>query len=166
MSASPSAASASGSASPLQTLLHTPLTFVDAQLRAAADALTDAPDAKSRHASLASSNWGVESAVESLLGLRASRGSAASLLPLVPSLNTIGESRDITHLRPNQLVRFRGMVQETFQPDYYHGLWTAENGQPRTGKYRDALEAGVRHTPAQSADARQVSVNEMRTQCQ
>lgn len=175
MSSSSAAASSSPSSAavadvPLATLLHAPLSFVQAALNAQVAATLGATAAvsplapaaiKSLHKELAASNWGVEAAMEQALGLKEKRASPNCkiamvsrnentssrpqdsrkrhqrepdhCLPLclvaflcslqIPSLNSLNAARDVSHLRPNQLVRFRGMIQETFQPDFYSGLF-------------------------------------------
>lgn len=126
--------------SSFSTLLSHPLAFVDAALeRAAATA--------GSHASLAESDWCISETVQELIGLKHIRSSSENRLGSIPSLNGM---EDVTLLRPNQLVRFRGMVQETFQPEYFMGLWTPPTSsgsssnekqqRPRTGKFRDAFE--------------------------
>jgi len=57
----------------------------------------------------------------------------------VPSLNSLPSTRDISHLRPNQLVRFRGMVQETFQPDFFQGLFQEQQQTQQTDKQAQAF---------------------------
>jgi hypothetical protein len=58
----------------------------------------------------------------------------------VPSLNEI----PIEHIQPNSLVRFRCMIQDIFDPEYYVGLYyefneTTGNKALRSGKYYDIL---------------------------
>uniref|UniRef100_A0A8C5WMB4 Mini-chromosome maintenance complex-binding protein n=1 Tax=Leptobrachium leishanense TaxID=445787 RepID=A0A8C5WMB4_9ANUR len=59
----------------------------------------------------------------------------------VPSLNTV----PLHHLKPDGLVRFRCMVQDMFDPEFYMGVF--ETVDPRTntrtlhfGKYRDVAD--------------------------
>ena len=60
--------------------------------------------------------------------------------PQIPEINAVG----VEGVRPNQLVRFRAMVQDMYNPEYY------------VGAYRDATTA-VRPfrcwVPATSSDA-------------
>ena len=73
----------------------------------------------------------------------------------IPSLNSLSATRDISHLRPNQLVRFRGMIQETFQPDFYAGLFQ-EQQQPLDANQKQPFST-VRTRTHSSSSARCVS---------
>eukprot|EP00049_Salpingoeca_infusionum_P002816 m.60249 g.60249 ORF g.60249 m.60249 type:complete len:598 (+) comp11803_c0_seq1:209-2002(+) len=54
----------------------------------------------------------------------------------IPSLNHV--RRDM--LLPNSLVRFRCMVQDTFNPEFYLDTFvTSETEAPRFGRYRDSI---------------------------
>jgi len=132
--------SAAASAAEVQQLLHYPLSFVQQALSAEASKaasssadLSSLPAASVRalHTHLSGSNWGVEAALERVLGLHEPRSSAACHLALIPSLNDVAVSsaRDSSHLHAGQLVRFRGMVQETMQPEIYAGLYQAQAGE-------------------------------------
>ncbi|KAF4791181.1 minichromosome maintenance complex binding protein [Turdus rufiventris] len=62
----------------------------------------------------------------------------------VPSLNDV----PVHYLKPNSLVKFRCMVQDMFDPEFYMGVY--ETVDPNTnarvlhfGKYRDVAECGV-----------------------
>jgi len=88
-------------------------------------------------------NW--ESAVGSFFEDKLGRNGQA-WASKVPSLNeTTG--RDLVD---GQLVRFRGMVQDMFDPEYYlriyavRDLANAGRVNMRTGKYKDAAEMGAR----------------------
>jgi len=64
----------------------------------------------------------------------------------LPSLNDVP-----THLLPtNSMVRFRCMVQDMFDPEFYLGVYEVESLKTgakclRSGKYRDLAECGVSH---------------------
>ncbi|KFW68442.1 Mini-chromosome maintenance complex-binding protein, partial [Pygoscelis adeliae] len=65
----------------------------------------------------------------------------------VPSLNDV----PVHYLKPNSLVKFRCMVQDMFDPEFYMGVY--ETVDPNTnarvlhfGKYRDVAECGVSYT--------------------
>ncbi|XP_039599629.1 mini-chromosome maintenance complex-binding protein isoform X2 [Polypterus senegalus] len=64
----------------------------------------------------------------------------------VPSLNDV----PLHYLKPNSLVKFRCMVQDMFDPEYYMGVY--ETVEPSTqarvlhiGKYRDVAECEPQH---------------------
>uniref|UniRef100_A0A8C4SZA4 Mini-chromosome maintenance complex-binding protein n=1 Tax=Erpetoichthys calabaricus TaxID=27687 RepID=A0A8C4SZA4_ERPCA len=64
----------------------------------------------------------------------------------VPSLNDV----PLHYLKPNSLVKFRCMVQDMFDPEYYMGVY--ESVEPSTqarvlhiGKYRDVAECEPQH---------------------
>jgi hypothetical protein len=120
----------------VQQALHHPLSFVHRAL--CSETSKHAPilnesltgqAISNLHQHLAISNWGVEVALEKVLGLHEPRNSPSCKLASIPSLNDLGSTRDISHLRPGQLVRFRGMVQETLQPEIYAGLYQALSGE-------------------------------------
>lgn len=63
---------------------------------------------------------------------------------LVPSLNDV----PLHYLKPNSLVKFRCLIQDMFDPEFYMGVY--ETVDPATkakalrcGKYRDVTECGV-----------------------
>uniref|UniRef100_A0A8D0L2R4 Mini-chromosome maintenance complex-binding protein n=1 Tax=Sphenodon punctatus TaxID=8508 RepID=A0A8D0L2R4_SPHPU len=61
----------------------------------------------------------------------------------VPSLNDV----PLHYLKPNSLVKFRCMVQDMFDPEFYMGVYETvdSNSKARVshfGKYRDAAECG------------------------
>ncbi|XP_053306311.1 mini-chromosome maintenance complex-binding protein [Spea bombifrons] len=65
---------------------------------------------------------------------------------LVPSLNDVPPH----YLKPDSLVRFRCMVQDTFDPEYYMGVY--ETVDPRSGcrtlhfgKYKDLTDCAPQH---------------------
>ncbi|KAK0149931.1 Mini-chromosome maintenance complex-binding protein [Merluccius polli] len=63
---------------------------------------------------------------------------------LVPSLNDV----PLHYLRPNSLVRFRCLVQDMFDPEFYMGAYetvdpATEAKLLRCGKYKDVTECGV-----------------------
>ncbi|XP_074964220.1 mini-chromosome maintenance complex-binding protein [Phalacrocorax aristotelis] len=64
-------------------------------------------------------------------------------IAMVPSLNDV----PVHYLKPNSLVKFRCMVQDMFDPEFYMGVY--ETVDPNTnarvlhfGKYRDVAECG------------------------
>eukprot|EP00240_Pyramimonas_obovata_P013315 CAMPEP_0118954822 /NCGR_PEP_ID=MMETSP1169-20130426/58952_1 /TAXON_ID=36882 /ORGANISM="Pyramimonas obovata, Strain CCMP722" /LENGTH=253 /DNA_ID=CAMNT_0006902521 /DNA_START=74 /DNA_END=831 /DNA_ORIENTATION=- len=59
----------------------------------------------------------------------------------IPSLETVKVDR----LAPNSLVRFRGMVQDMYNPEYYLGAYTTEAapGVWRTTKYRECSQEAL-----------------------
>jgi hypothetical protein len=144
MSAAASSPSSASEAA-LMTLLHHPLQFVDAQLLAAAGSVSPATAAELT--AFAQSDWNIPQTIVRLLGLHEQRSTPANKIAMIPSLNSLPSATALAHLRPNQLVRFRGMVQETFQPEYYPGVWTpgtqAQGQRIRTGKFRMGMDAEV-----------------------
>ncbi|KFW94376.1 Mini-chromosome maintenance complex-binding protein, partial [Phalacrocorax carbo] len=65
----------------------------------------------------------------------------------VPSLNDV----PVHYLKPNSLVKFRCMVQDMFDPEFYMGVYETVdlNTNARVlhfGKYRDVAECGVSYT--------------------
>ncbi|CAI9620864.1 unnamed protein product, partial [Staurois parvus] len=67
----------------------------------------------------------------------------------VPSLNDV----PLHYLKPNSLVRFRCMVQDMFDPEYYMGVYETVNHSNNAralhlGKYRDVADC----TPQQEVD--------------
>ncbi|XP_042719494.1 mini-chromosome maintenance complex-binding protein [Lagopus leucura] len=70
----------------------------------------------------------------------------------VPSLNDV----PVHYLKPNSLVKFRCMVQDMFDPEFYMGVY--ETVDPNTnarvlhfGKYRDVAECGGNQDSASQA---------------
>ncbi|XP_030628302.1 mini-chromosome maintenance complex-binding protein [Chanos chanos] len=62
----------------------------------------------------------------------------------VPSLNDV----PLHYLKPNSLVRFRCMIQDMFDPEFYMGAYetidpTTKAKVLRCGKYKDLVECGV-----------------------
>lgn len=63
----------------------------------------------------------------------------------IPSLN----DTSLHSLKPNTLVRFRCMVQDMYDPEFYLGAYEVKdsvtgNTFVRSGKYKDVAECGVR----------------------
>eukprot|EP00743_Colponemidia_sp_Colp-15_P007560 GILK01008173.1.p1 GENE.GILK01008173.1~~GILK01008173.1.p1 ORF type:complete len:668 (+),score=75.35 GILK01008173.1:70-2004(+) len=79
-------------------------------------------------------DWGVKAFVEEALNLQ-----DPEAIKQIPSLNT---RHDL--LRPNSLVRFRCMIQDMFDPEYYVGVYEqiSEDGgrQLATCKYQETLD--------------------------
>uniref|UniRef100_A0A672NS80 Mini-chromosome maintenance complex-binding protein n=1 Tax=Sinocyclocheilus grahami TaxID=75366 RepID=A0A672NS80_SINGR len=62
----------------------------------------------------------------------------------VPSLNDV----PLHYLKPNSLVKFRCMVQDMFDPEFFMGVYemndpTSNSKQVKCGKYKDITEGGV-----------------------
>ncbi|KAM8859858.1 mini-chromosome maintenance complex-binding protein isoform 1-T1 [Spinachia spinachia] len=62
----------------------------------------------------------------------------------VPSLNDV----PLHYLKPNSLVKFRCLIQDMFDPEFYMGVYEAVNPSTndkvlRCGKYKDVTEDGV-----------------------
>ncbi len=84
------------------------------------------------------SDWGVPAMFEKALGLNDPRG----LLRRIPSLNAAGASA--AGIKNGTLVRFRCMVQDVLDPEYYVGLYEERNLSTgakaiRTAKYQDMV---------------------------
>ncbi|MBN3295848.1 MCMBP protein, partial [Amia calva] len=78
-----------------------------------------------------------------------SRSAVVSTYQKVPSLNDV----PLHYLKPNSLVKFRCMVQDMFDPEFYMGVYetvdpTSKARVLRSGKYRDVAECG----PQQEVD--------------
>uniref|UniRef100_A0A665TF97 Mini-chromosome maintenance complex-binding protein n=1 Tax=Echeneis naucrates TaxID=173247 RepID=A0A665TF97_ECHNA len=63
----------------------------------------------------------------------------------VPSLNDV----PLHYLKPNSLVKFRCLIQDMFDPEFYMGVYETADPATKTkelrcGKYRDVTECGVR----------------------
>lgn len=80
-------------------------------------------------------------------------------LKQIPSLNVVSAQA----LRPGSLCRFRGLVQNTFDLDFYMGLYkkAAKNGTATasegvgdwcTGKYQDVLYVSVAFTSSPACE--------------
>ena len=83
--------------------LAQPLALVDAAFRAACD---DPARLASGH------GWGVRATIEAAVA-------RAGGLARVPAL----DATPVETLRPGSLVRFQGMVQDTWDPEYYLGVY-------------------------------------------
>ncbi|KAM3606118.1 uncharacterized protein V6R79_010844 [Siganus canaliculatus] len=62
----------------------------------------------------------------------------------VPSLNDV----PLHYLKPNSLVKFRCLIQDMFDPEYYMGVYETVDPSTkakvlRSGKYKDVTECGV-----------------------
>ncbi|XP_070772014.1 mini-chromosome maintenance complex-binding protein isoform X2 [Enoplosus armatus] len=62
----------------------------------------------------------------------------------VPSLNDV----PLHYLKPNSLVKFRCLIQDMFDPEFYMGVYTTVDPSTkakvlRCGKYKDVTECGV-----------------------
>ncbi|NP_001135159.1 mini-chromosome maintenance complex-binding protein [Salmo salar] len=65
-------------------------------------------------------------------------------LSWVPSLNDV----PLHYLKPNSLVKFRCLVQDMFDPEFYMGVYETVDPSTKTnvlrcGKYKDVTECGV-----------------------
>uniref|UniRef100_A0A665TFA7 Mini-chromosome maintenance complex-binding protein n=1 Tax=Echeneis naucrates TaxID=173247 RepID=A0A665TFA7_ECHNA len=70
--------------------------------------------------------------------------SCAFVLLQVPSLNDV----PLHYLKPNSLVKFRCLIQDMFDPEFYMGVYETADPATKTkelrcGKYRDVTECGV-----------------------
>jgi hypothetical protein len=149
------AVAAAASAADVHEVLTRPLSLVQRLLSRAATAAPGAAAASSdEHTPLspaqvrslhehltAAGSWGVEAELERVLGLRMPRSHPSNQLASIPSLNALqslssASARDaalVQHFRPGQLVRFRGMVQETLQPEYFNGIVQQRVGEHKQG---------------------------------
>jgi len=74
-------------------------------------------------------DWGVSEALEH------------ALLAIAPAQVPSLEVTSVDQLPPNSLVRFRGMIQDMQNPEYYLGAYTTESAPTtwRTSKFREGL---------------------------
>ncbi|KAJ1624495.1 mini-chromosome maintenance replisome factor-domain-containing protein [Pavlovales sp. CCMP2436] len=84
--------------------------------------------------------WGLRAAIEQAIA-------AAGGLSAVPALDVT----PLEQLRPGSLVRFQGMVQDTWDPEYFLGVYETRNDETgeirvHSGKYVDVVEAPPGHT--------------------
>jgi hypothetical protein len=152
--AAPSVAAAAASAADVHEVLTRPLSLVQRLLSRAATASGAAAASSDEHTPLspaqvrslhehltAAGSWGVEAELERVLGLRMPRSHPSNQLASIPSLNALqslssASARDaalVQQFRPGQLVRFRGMVQETLQPEYFNGIVQQRVGEHKQG---------------------------------
>ncbi len=108
----------------VEELVQNPLTLVQACI-----------PAKPIHDLRKSESWGVPEAL--IQTLRLDGHVSESLLARIPSLND-----GFTNLAPNMLVRFRCMVQDTLEPEFYTGVYEVSDNATgstsiRTLKYRE-----------------------------
>ena len=87
-------------------------------------------------------DWGVRAAFREGLAQLGSR----ALVERVPEINAVG----VEHVPTGALVRFRCMVQDMYNPEYYVGAYRDAGGRWRTTKYTEDLARGSRAGPAQS----------------
>lgn len=87
-------------------------------------------------------DWGVRAAFREGLSSLSSR----ALVERIPEINAVG----VEHVPPGALVRFRCMVQDMYNPEYYVGAYRDAGGRWRTTKYTEDL--GPADTPGQPAD--------------
>ena len=91
-------------------------------------------------------DWGVRAAFREGLAQLGSR----ALVERVPEINAVG----VEHVPPGALVRFRCMVQDMYNPEYYVGAYRDAGGRWRTTKYTEDLgpeDLGPgTHSPADS----------------
>jgi|TARA_B110000967_G_scaffold160242_1_gene166073 hypothetical protein len=76
-------------------------------------------------------DWGVRAAFREALGQLSQR----ELVDLVPEINAVG----VDLVRPGTLVRFRCMVQDMYNPEYYVGSYRDTGGRWITTKYSEDL---------------------------
>uniref|UniRef100_A0A8C6SD45 Mini-chromosome maintenance complex-binding protein n=1 Tax=Neogobius melanostomus TaxID=47308 RepID=A0A8C6SD45_9GOBI len=62
----------------------------------------------------------------------------------IPSLNDV----PLHYLKPNSLVKFRCLIQDMFDPEFYMGVYetadpSTKNKVLKCGKYRDVAESGI-----------------------
>ena len=87
-------------------------------------------------------DWGVRAAFREGLAQLSSR----ALVERIPEINAVG----VEHVPPGALVRFRCMVQDMYNPEYYVGAYRDAGGRWRTTKYTEDL--GPADAPGQPAD--------------
>jgi hypothetical protein len=87
-------------------------------------------------------DWGVRAAFREGLSSLSSR----ALVERIPEINAVG----VEHVPPGALVRFRCMVQDMYNPEYYVGAYRDAGGRWRTTKYTEDL--GPADAPGQPAD--------------
>ena len=87
-------------------------------------------------------DWGVRAAFREGIAQLSSR----ALVERVPEINAVG----VEHVPPGALVRFRCMVQDMYNPEYYVGAYRDAGGRWRTTKYSEDL--GPSDGPGQPAD--------------
>ena len=91
-------------------------------------------------------DWGVRAAFREGLAQLGSR----ALVERVPEINAVG----VEHVPTGALVRFRCMVQDMYNPEYYVGAYRDAGGRWRTTKYTEDLgpeDLGPgTHSPADS----------------
>ena len=87
-------------------------------------------------------DWGVRAAFREGLAQLSSR----ALVERIPEINAVG----VEHVSPGALVRFRCMVQDMYNPEYYVGAYRDAGGRWRTTKYSEDL--GPADGPGQPAD--------------
>eukprot|EP00026_Physarum_polycephalum_P002209 Phypoly_transcript_02214.p1 GENE.Phypoly_transcript_02214~~Phypoly_transcript_02214.p1 ORF type:complete len:595 (+),score=96.98 Phypoly_transcript_02214:53-1837(+) len=80
-----------------------------------------------------SANWGVADHFDKLL-------SEGDMLQKIPSINTVNPDQ----LPPNSVVKFRCMIQDMFDPEYYIGVYEQHDTvskikSKKTGKYADHI---------------------------
>ncbi|XP_059214724.1 mini-chromosome maintenance complex-binding protein isoform X2 [Centropristis striata] len=73
---------------------------------------------------------------------------------LVPSLNDV----PLHYLKPNSLVKFRCLIQDMFDPEYYMGVYEAVDPSTkakvqRCGKYKDVTDCAVEFNPMNTVTA-------------
>ncbi|KAM6916062.1 mini-chromosome maintenance complex-binding protein [Xenentodon cancila] len=73
---------------------------------------------------------------------------------MVPSLNDV----PLHYLKPNSLVKFRCLIQDMFDPEFYMGVYetvdpTSKAKMLRCGKYKDVTECGVDFTSRSTVTA-------------
>tara|TARA_B110000977_G_scaffold197818_1_gene281308 strand:- start:14763 stop:16925 length:2163 start_codon:yes stop_codon:yes gene_type:complete len=87
-------------------------------------------------------DWGVRSSFREALGQLTSK----ELVDAVSEINAVG----VEHVPPGALVRFRCMVQDMYNPEYYVGAYRDTGGRWKTTKYTE--DPGPVHSAGNATD--------------
>lgn len=123
----------------VEALLRRPLDAVAAAFAAACPPGTAAPPAQDAEYDDANGQPGFAAALAAVL--QDPRVAAA-----VPELNAVG----VEAVAPGSVVRYRGLVQDMFNTEYYVGAYRAADGAWRTTKYTDGAPQAGPAAPASS----------------
>ena len=79
-------------------------------------------------------DWGVKATLQDALD-------QTEVMEAIPEINAVG----VDNVRPGQLVRFRCMVQDMYNPEYYVGAYKDKStgGRWRTTKFTEKIGAGA-----------------------
>lgn len=79
-------------------------------------------------------DWGVKATLQDALD-------QPEVMEAIPEINAVG----VDNVRPGQLVRFRCMVQDMYNPEYYVGAYKDKStgGRWRTTKFTEKIGAGA-----------------------